>query len=381
VSIDAGQIFEKNEGQFWERLLADYAELSKNPFSLVELFPEIVEFCKGFVPHPERKESDKRVIAIAKKFGLWLKKFSRGSLTMTGFLHATSRVKPLDISGVFYNLLFNIDDTVTANADNPELNRERFRELQEFAYQLQHYLATGESPEGAEANGMYQCTRYILESLQEILVADLRAGQTAAFDWLARFMSVCSKHLKQALRHDNTADLGKNLTLTEFLEKRIDDSGMETTLMLMETSMGEYIDWKSLAMIAPELSKQLQRMRQLCALIAALVNDYFSFHKEVIAPPHSDFNFITILMRNENLSLKEAVIKGAILIRELFAEYLDLEQSVSNAVAGNNTTQGRAIRTHLVTLKEAIQATWVWELEGTERYLSDVTIFHELLAA
>src|SRR5258708_40231758 len=94
---------------------------------------------------------------------------------------------------------------------------------------------------------------------------------------------------------------------------------MTHTVSLIEYSQDNYLDWPLLEIAG--LADDIRELGMTVSLIGALMNDVFSFEKEVI-DNRSDSNLLAIIVLNNfRMELKEALSVATTIVRNLLAEY------------------------------------------------------------
>lgn len=181
--------------------------------------------------------------------------------------------------------------------------------------------------------------------------------------WLQRLIVNTQRHLKATTYDIVDIENKDNMMLTSrYIELREHDSGMVPTVDLIEFAQGIYLSDEILA------DSVIQKAIQCCIQSAALMNDIFSYEKEVINM-ESRFNLVHVIMTSENLTLDEAVHESVLLINEIIQTFLDLESQLPAR---------EDVRLFYHGLHDQINAAWHWQYVGTNRYRSPESPFEEL---
>lgn len=335
--------------------------------SLSEMFSGIVELCNDFQVHPDAEESDRKVIDYAQRYQIWLDDNGPHYVTMNAYLHPTAKDEArLTALGKLYIILFFIDDTITADTIRESLSREEHAQIRELSQSLMQFVKTGDLPNSN--NSLIGAIREVLADFDAIGVPDI---------WMNEFKRMTGEHLSQALRDDGSKEAGV-LPLSEYGARRLHDSGMYITALFMEVGSDAYVDIETYRETNPELYAKILDLRFICGELGAYINDFFSFHKEVIEA-RNNFNLITTYWANGNAdNLMGAIYGAAAYTMKRFETFMAIRDEVYQEVL--DTPSELVVHTHLVDLFEAIRATWVWQYEGTTRYISPESIFRETRA-
>ena len=141
---------------------------------------------------------------------------------------------------------------------------------------------------------------------------------------------------------------------------------------MMEYAADNYLPREELEKVG--LLEPIERLEFLCAAIGGLVNDFFSFEKEVL-DAQSDFNLIQVFINNYSPDLDAAIVDAAQYVNSLYEEYKGLAVQVSEACA--HYSWASLVHKHIQYMDESNMAVWVWQID-TQRYLRKQSIFTEL---
>ncbi len=366
-----GHIYTQNDEDRLQHLQREHWEIAhykpglfalRNLFSSPEL--DIMDYCKDFRVNPHAQPSEAEVKTFAQHHGVWVKKGGDHYNNMTAYLHPTPDYERLTLIGKAYAVLFYMNDTI-GREKMGHMTAEQIAEVRGIVGRLEVWLKTGALPPGA---GPIERSAYV--SSEEI-----RALADPA--WYQAFLVHMKQHFEPSFFDRNARAQGEVMTVHEYIDCRLNVSGMFATIALMEFGDGEYIEWQEVRAFG--FYNELKRLQWLCAAIGALMNDLFSFEKEFIVEG-SDFNLIPVMtLNNPHWSLEQVVTHAAELVRCYVIEFRDLAEQIE-AVCGEQADAHpalvSAIRKHILSLVGSVQATWVWE-NDTARYKQAQTIFLE----
>ena len=338
-----------------DRILEEYKQstTSTTPYCLLELLSpahiRLDEYCKPFTPHPDSESLKKQVKDFCEQYGIWL----------PGAQHYITCAIYLFPSAPLYRIIPTVKNNVIDFYLNDVMGREVFPNLS----QLQQTLY-GNIKESMA--GLYKC-RTLNEGAKPIEIANFEMlreiAATSTQDWFEEFLRLYCYHIDLAHRDCNASGIGHILTLEEYVELRCHVSGMPHTVMLIEYCQGKFLDWKQLREL--ELSEKMRRLNWVVSLIGCLMNDLFSFEKEVIDNACESNLVMVLLMNKEGMSLSSAITGASAIVRNLIEEFFELTAKIRNAI--NGTMRQNAINEYLIGLERCVQASWVWQVY-TKRY-------------
>ncbi|MGW8955494.1 terpene synthase family protein [Streptomyces sp. NPDC055709] len=336
--------------------LREECAASVGQFSLARLFiDEYVDYpaySRGFRPHPKAGAELERVQEWAGRSGIWLP-HSTNYMTMNAFLHSTASLERLVTIGKLYALFFFLDDNADIAAS---LGLEELARLAVLRKRLTHLLNSGHLSAG----------HGVEERITAELFEELRRVEPPA-DWLHLFTAATRMYCQQTLVDWRTAASGSVLSVDEYIEARLHTSGMYSVVLLLEFGDARYLRRDRMEAIEP----RLDRLRRLCAVLGALINDLFSFEKEFLRE-RSDYNLVPVILLNQpELPLAEGLACAAALIRGHLREFIALREEV-----GAQAVEHGPLAVHLHSLELAVQATWAWQL-ATTRYRREQSLFQE----
>ncbi|MEO1254969.1 MAG: terpene synthase family protein [Bacteroidota bacterium] len=278
---------------------------------------------------------------------------------MTAYLHpSTVDDHRLYLLGCYYAILFFIDDVMGNEFRSDMTSEEQYRADYEMDI-LMNFLQIGKKSEQPSK---------LLAPVVEILEGFSKLAQAK---WLDHFLQFTQEHLSLAVDDLNSTSLG-HITPEKYTELRNHVSGMYPAILMMEFASNTYLPRVELQ--GTGLLKDIERLEYLCAAIGGLVNDFFSFEKEVL-DAQSDFNIIPVMMMHENLSLEEAIHKAAVYTNNLYSEYKCVAKDVREQI--NRSPWSESVQNHINAMDLCNQAVWVWQVD-TDRYNRQLSIFHEL---
>jgi hypothetical protein len=147
------------------------------------------------------------------------------------------------------------------------------------------------------------------------------------------------------------------------MDLRCHVSGMPHTVMLIEYCWGKFLDWEQLRRM--EAAEDVSRINWVVSLIGCLMNDLFSFEKEVIDNA-CDSNLVMILLMNDqDMPLASAVLSASAMVKDLIAGFFQLKDKIRGRMY--RTMYQNAMEEYLMGLDRCVQASWVWQVY-TKRY-------------
>ncbi|GAB1421440.1 hypothetical protein MASR2M15_16050 [Anaerolineales bacterium] len=278
---------------------------------------------------------------ILEQYGLCLPNFD-GYHTMSSYLFPEANAERLSAIILLNDWLFYLDDMFDRNVD-PSRNRKA------YFLQLAGVIKTGQGDEtdSAQAFAIY---------LHRLF------GQISNPYWLRRFIMNTEDHLKAASKGiDELLDEYRGDELIhEFIQLRMADSGMKPTCDLIEFAHDIYLPdavWQH---------EVVREARNLCVNIGGLMNDIFSYEKEVMELS-SEFNLVALLERI-GMPFDEAVEEAIRHINLYMAKFHALKAQLPDEENVALYYQG---------LSDQIGAAYHWQL-ATSRYKSESSPYLEL---
>ncbi|MEO1287746.1 MAG: terpene synthase family protein [Chloroflexota bacterium] len=346
----------------WQaRLFFEYENLlneSSNKFKLNDLLI-LSQDTIGFKPYATATTVERQVENFARNHNIWIEDRAVDYNTMTAYLHpSTVDNQRLYLLGGYYAILFFIDDVIGNEFRSNMTLDEQDKADQEMGI-VMSFIETGKKSQ--------QHSR-LLAPIIEILNG---FSILAPSEWLDYFLQFTKQHLTLAVDDLNSESLGY-ITPEQYVEMRNHVSGMYPAILMMEFANDSYLPRSVLNNMG--LLNDIERLEYLCAAIGGLVNDFFSFEKEVL-DAQSDFNIIPIMMRHEQLSLEESIYIAANYTNSLYCEYKQLAMDIRKKV--QLYKWGSTVTKYLDAMNDCNQAVWVWQID-TNRYDRETSIFSEL---
>jgi hypothetical protein len=327
---------------------------SQSPLPLrnLVLIPKLIP---SFRPHQSATVSERAVERFARRHQLWIDGHSEQYITMNSWLYPTAITEErLTNIGNIFAFLFYLDDWL-GNEQQKRLSQEKRTSTREMILGM---LRTMQDPARAPQNRFEAALRECIVSLVPLAPAD----------WLHSALDATRQHIAISTKDHDTGTLGNAFTVEEYWRRRLQVSGMLPTVMLIDIATNNFLSEATLTRWG--IHDEVQEMRLLSASLGGLVNDLFSFEKEVIDAA-DDFNLITIFMLNEGCDLATAIQKAITFINQQTLRFFELESIVASRAS---TEQ---ICSYLDALRDILGATWYWQ-NNTARYRRPNSIFAEL---
>jgi hypothetical protein len=321
---------------------------------------ELGRISPKFSPHPNADLSNANVKAFAQKYGIWLDGLGEHNVTMTPYLNRSAISEPrLTLAGKVNCILFYLDDTV-GTEQQKNLTSEEKESAKQIMRDLLAILETGQLNR--------QPTN--LERATIEVVKELAALTNPIF--MNRLIEFVYRHLELGTVDQDTGATSKVLDPDTYIEMRNHVSGMYPTIVMMEMTSDNFVTREDYERVG--VYENIERLRYLCATLGAIVNDCFSFEKEVI-DAKDDFNLITVIMLNDpQFNLYKAILSAAEIINNFTREFFDIAVRIRRKCA--NTDLSDRISEHVSALTDSVEATWHWQI-STERYRRDNSIWQE----
>ncbi|KAM0345602.1 hypothetical protein ACHAPU_006255 [Fusarium lateritium] len=184
--------------------------------------------------------------------------------------------------------------------------------------------------------------------------------------WLERFCAAMKDFGDSHALKDNEA---KNMTVEEYTDHRLQNSGMKYTVLFMEMATGAFLSDEQSTISG------ISQMKQHCEQIGCLLNEIFSYEKETGL--ENTNNLLAIMMRLENISLHEASRRVAATSQRHAQEVKRLKEEIGDEYEDGNEGE-TGLRSYVTDLELFGAACWFWQLQGTNRYSSKTSPFVEL---
>lgn len=351
-----------------------YNQLSKDVplFSLQELFNfegfNLNNYCKTFKPHPHIQSLLKEAQGFGRQYGIWLDSAAH-YISCATFLYPNAGIERM--RAIVQNLAIDyyLNDTMGRDifAHLSPAAQEAATQMKKRMYQLREDLYIDED----NATPVEQANATVLEYIRG----------TAPMSWFSGFLRLYAYHIYVAHKDCNMNAAGRLASVDEYIDSRCHLSGMHHVVKFIEYSEGRFLDWEWLA--ANGIGEQLERLHFITAAIGGLMNDLFSFEKEVIRN-NADSNLVMVILCNQpGLTLEQGIRRAADIVRNQLIAFLSLMDYVRTAVqqaAKEAPEQAVIMQSHLQGLERCVQASWIWQVH-TQRYKSEHSIFRETRAA
>lgn len=349
------------------RIQQEYARLIDSDYcvSLLDLFDSddfnIEHYCRDYHPHPQMAEIIRNVIGYGNAMGILLPN-AEHYLTCALYLFPDASPEKILLIARNYAVDFYLNDTMGREYRSTSEERQRLNAIRSrLAAVSSVNVPVTRAGEGASA-----AERANLDVLAEM-------ERTSPADWFESFLSLYLKHLSVAHQSYDALSLGHIPSIEEYISIRGDISGMPHTVSLIEYSQDNYLDWVGQAGLAAELAE----MNTTVSLIGALMNDIFSFEKEVI-DNRSDSNLLAIIVLNNfKMELREAISVATTIVRNLLIEYERSVQLIGSTIdAMPEGPESEKVRRYLDGVRKCVQTCWLWQVD-TRRYKRVRSIWKE----
>ena len=282
--------------------------------------------------------------------------------TMNSYLFPRASLERLATMGKMSNLFFYIDDLALIHpldeANEVPTDSVTITCKQEELASLGSIFRTGQLP--ASPTNLQQA---LYEVRQEFLML---SGENMGY--FSRFLASAEQYLVKHSRPSafvEKADDG-TIDLQSYMLWRDDDSGMYPHI-----DMIEFADDFALPEVVVT-HPTLLRLRRNCNRIAGLMNDVFSYYKEIVVE-RSRFNLVNLIQQNTGVGLKEAVEEAINIVNAYIVEFQELERQVPYWDAATQF----AVEKYIEGMRSQISGSWHWQIY-THRYRSLHSPFHEL---
>jgi len=329
-------------------------------------------FCRDYHPHPQTDELVRNSIGFGRSAGILLPN-AEHYLTCALYLFPDAPPEKILLIARNYAVDFYLNDTMGREYRSSSEERQRLNEIRA--------RLTERSNAGGPASA---AERAHLEVLAEL------AGSSPA-SWFEPFLALYLKHLSVAHKSYDCISLGTIPKIEAYIAIRADISGMPHTVSMIEYSQGNYLDWPLLQRIG--LAGELRELGLTVSLIGALMNDLFSFEKEVI-DNRSDSNLLAIIVLNNfRMELREAMSVGTTIVRNLLGEYARGAAMLLEKIEGLAAGAGLAVESgslrgeeradlragllrYMEGIRKCVQTCWLWQVD-TKRYKRPQSIWKE----
>ena len=287
--------------------------------------------------NPHRDQSMAATYDICSRYGVGLTGMHRYT-SMSSYLFPAASPERLVTIDLLNAVLFYIDDVYDRNAAGP-LDGHDPLTADVYRHCIEIFLH-GRMPAGQHR--LYP----IWQELHR------RFGALSSADYLQRLTQSLIEHFQATgIANDAFAGLGDE-RVHAYIEARAHDSGMYPTVLLIEFAAALELDSAVLS------HPMIARATYLTVVVAALLNDLFSYEKEVIQLG-SRFNLVDILMTAHRLSFESAVHRSVLFINRLIADFQAIE---SHLPVWANPELNQQARVYVNGLRDQMSAAWHWQL-------------------
>ncbi len=351
-----------------KKVQQEYALLSKTTsFSLQDLFNygqfRLEDYCKTFYPHPQSRELTALVQQFSEQYGIWLDN-AKYYISCALFLYPTAS---------FDRMLAMVQNCAIDYYLNDTMGREIFSHLSPAEQHRAHTII--------ERMGMVDERLQLLpqaapvEQANHEMLAFIKNDSPAR--WFREFVEMYSYHIAVTHKDNNAAALQYIPTVEEYIEMRNHTSGMPHIVLLIEYSENAYLDWHTLERLG--MAARLRKIQRASALIGCLMNDLFSFEKEVIKN-NTDANLLmSIALNHPAYSLTEVIHHGAAIVQaelKTFMSNIDELKFQCGLYGATEPAAMHALKKNMEGLERVVQASWAWQVY-TRRYKKSFSIWEE----
>ena len=295
--------------------------------------------------NPRAEESQVIAKKICQEAGIHLDTFDSYN-TMSAYLYPEASVERLVGIIVIMNFLYYVDDVYERHA-RTEGDHSQEAYLHQVFDNCARIMLTGKMPE--HIHTLYESCLATYKIVRPLTNAE----------WLGEFIIKTLQHLKSTTDGvyeiaDDTENIVEN-----YIKLRGFDSGMYPAIHLIEFANNFYLP--------PEIRDHpyIREMEDATANVGGLMNDIFSYEKEVIQY-NSQFNLIAMFEHYHNLSFKDAVHESVMVVNRNTDNFLERERNIPDfGDDERNLIAARYVR----GLRYQINATWHWQ-KATDRYYS-----------
>jgi hypothetical protein len=303
--------------------------------------------------NPRAEEAQARARQICQEAGIYLSNIDSYN-DMSAFLYPEASLDRLVAMMVIMDFLFYVDELYEQH-----LEQDKDRRAEAYLHQVFENCArimyTGQLP--ADDHELYRACFATYELVRPLTNEP----------WLRSFIKLTQQHLQSITYNlDDILSEGDD-AVEKYIAFRGIDSGMRPAIHLIEFANGFYLP--------PEVKYHpvIRHLENMTANVGGLMNDIFSYEKEVIRL-HSRFNLVAVLQDYQGLLFAEAVHAAVNIVNQQIDSFLQQEQGLPDF--GDKTANALAGR-YVQGLRDQINATWYWQMT-TDRYRSPNSPYPEL---
>ncbi|MGB1287692.1 MAG: terpene synthase family protein [Aggregatilineales bacterium] len=307
--------------------------------------------------HPLAAQAEQQIEALCRKYGV-LQHHLNQYTTMSGFMYPASPVDRLVASGLLFNTLIYIDDMHerAERTEGDDAAQEKIQIALRTKFETAiNVLLTGQKPE--ESYFLYDVALYLHRAF----------APHADGKWLPRIAKSLVDHLRVVTYDNSNVITAGKLDVGKYIDVRLLDAGMDPTMDMVEFTSNIYLPDELLQ------DKHIADMRNLCARIGALMNDIFSYEKEVLWG-ETRWNLLVGYMESYEMDFAHALHYSIEHVNDATQAFKTLKMNMP--VYGNTEVQS-AVEEYVTGLENIISATWHWQIR-TNRYRSITSPYPEL---
>lgn len=353
-----------------QKMQKEYAAMmtgGREPFSLFQLFNHeefrLDEFCQSFRPHPYSRQLKRVAQEFCERYDIWLEN-AEHYVTCAIYLFPTANLYRMNNILKNCTVDFFLNDTMGREVFVHLSQQEQFR-----SNEIRQRIGSMEFPFQSLPG------EHSIETANAEMMLDIY--NTSPAHWFQEFKKMYNYHIDVTHLDCNTDSLGHVPTVEEYIEMRGHISGMHHTIQLIEYSDGQFLDWEWMEVAG--IKSDMQRLQYVTAAIGCLMNDLFSFEKEVIDNA-SDSNLLMILaLNNPGLPLEEIIVQSAGIVQAFLLEFALLVTRVRNRSYQQLPAAAEMVDkldAHIGGLERCVQASWMWQVY-TKRYKRPNSIWKE----
>lgn len=306
--------------------------------------------------NPYAEEAQQTAKELCAELGIHLDETFDGYNSMSAYLYPTASKDRLVALIMIMNMLYFVDEVYERHARSGSDTDEDIY-LRRVFDNCVPILLHGQMPENDEHVLYKPCLA--IHNIVSPLVND---------GWMKRFVFSILQHLKSTTYTlDDILQSKGGDPIEQYIMLRELDCGMRPTMNMAELALGIFL---------PEDVKNSAYIRSVedpTAAVAGLMNDLFSYEKEVVRYG-SRFNLVALLMDYRDLNFDEAVHESVAIVNQFTDDYLTRAQQIPDF--GSPETN-RIVERYVEALGYQINATWHWQ-RSTDRYYSPTSPFPEL---
>ena len=303
--------------------------------------------------NPYANLADEIIEHTCRKLGIWLPHLQHYT-TMSYYLFPTTSLQRLVTLGIYFNVMFYIDDQYDRH-HRDEVNVEQEIKLRKLFDNCTNIWLNGYVP--SDSHVLYDACA----ELRKQFLALTSEG------WMRRFVTSNLSHLKASTYR--LEDIAHNHTdiVKAYIDLRLLDAGMYPMIDTLEFARNIMLPDDVLN------SEYLYKLRTSVAIIGALMNDLFSYTKEIMGT-NSRFNLICVLEDYADYPFEDAVQKSIDIINDEIDTFYDLAYNIPS---WDDKRIDKDVKIYIDGLIDEVVACWHWQV-STNRYRSENSPFPEL---